>query len=290
MKIMEKKNIYLGISIVLIVISLLSLGIKNFNYGIDFTGGNILQLKFEKNIDMESLDKVLEEIEIGYPVLSSRKVQISEGNVGIIRTPEINELEKGNILAELEKKYLKFEIQKSDKIGSTIGKELKWKAINALLIASLLIVGYITIRFEFKFALAAIIALFHDVIITLGVISLMGSEINSPFIAAVLTILGYSINDTIVVFDRIRENLKKNPSKSLGDIIDNSITQVFRRSINTSVTTLLAISAVLIFGGASIRTFITALLIGVLAGTYSSIFVASPVVDMLEKGEKVTLK
>ena len=167
---------------------------------------------------------------------------------------------------------------------------MKWKAINSLLIASLLIVFYITIRFEFKFALAAIIALLHDVIITLGVISLMGAEINSPFIAAVLTILGYSINDTIVVFDRIRENLKKTPSKSLGLVIDNSITQVFRRSINTSVTTLLAIAAILIFGGASIRTFITALLIGVLAGTYSSIFVASPVVDILEKGEKVTLK
>ncbi|OQY09849.1 MAG: protein translocase subunit SecF [Fusobacteriia bacterium 4572_132] len=249
MKIMEKKNIYLGISVVLIVISILSLGIKNFNYGIDFTGGNIVQLKFE-----------------------------------------INELDKTNILAELEKDYSKFEIQKSDKIGSTIGKELKWKAINSLLIASLLIVFYITIRFEFKFALAAIIALLHDVIITLGVISLMGAEINSPFIAAVLTILGYSINDTIVVFDRIRENLKKTPSKSLGLVIDNSITQVFRRSINTSVTTLLAIAAILIFGGASIRTFITALLIGVLAGTYSSIFVASPVVDILEKGEKVTLK
>ena len=146
-----------------------------------------------------------------------------------------------------------------------------------------MIVAYITMRFEFRFAIAAIMALVHDIIIAVGGIALLGYEIDTAFIAAVLTILGYSINDTIVVFDRIRETLKRKSDLTFGELLDKSINQVIIRSINTSVTTLLAVLAVLIFGGDSLRTFITTLLIGILAGTYSSIFIATPLIYLFEK-------
>ncbi|MFA6709411.1 MAG: protein translocase subunit SecF, partial [Fusobacterium sp.] len=145
------------------------------------------------------------------------------------------------------------------------------------------IILYITLRFQFKFAIAAILALMNDILIAVGGIALLGYEINTPFIAAVLTILGYSINDTIVVFDRIRETLKRKSDSNFGELLDKSINQVVTRSINTSVTTLLAIIAILVFGGDSLRTFITTLLIGTIAGTYSSIFIATPLVYLLEK-------
>ena len=167
-----------------------------------------------------------------------------------------------------------------------MGEELKTSAVYALLIGGALIVLYITLRFEFKFAVAAITALLHDIIISVGAIALLGYEVNTPFIAAVLTLLGYSINDTIVVFDRIRETVRRKNSGNLGECIDKSINQVMTRSINTSLTTFLAVVAILVFGGGSLKTFITTLLFGVIAGTYSSIFVASPVVYLLEKGKK----
>ncbi|BDU50779.1 protein translocase subunit SecF [Haliovirga abyssi] len=285
LKIIKNTKIWFTISITLVVAGLLLFMVKGLNYGIDFTGGTLFQLKFEKSVKLSDLNKDLKDMSAKYKELESKKIQISEGNVVLIRTNAFEEAQKDNFLNDFKAKEGKFEILKVDKVGATIGKELKWKAINALLIGSLLIVLYITIRFEFRFAVGAIVALLHDLIIAVGAIALLGYEINTPFIAAILTILGYSINDTIVVFDRIRENIKKKSKKNIGDLIDDSINQVFTRSINTSVTTLLAILAVLIFGGASLRTFITALLIGILSGTYSSIFVASPIVNLLEKKE-----
>ena len=195
---------------------------------------------------------------------------------------------KNNFMKELEEKSGKYDLLRSDKVGASIGQELKSTAIMALLVGLVLIVGYITIRFEFKFALAAVLALFHDVIIAVGGIALLGYEVNTPFIAAVLTILGYSINDTIVVFDRIREVLKKKKVGSLAEAINLSVSQTFTRSINTSFTTFLAVFAILIFGGASLKVFITTLLIGVLIGTYSSIFLASPVIYRLDKDDKLS--
>lgn len=285
LKIIKNTKIWFTISIALVIIGLLMFMIKGLNYGIDFTGGTLFQIKFEKSMKISDLNKDLKDMSVKYKELESKKIQISEGNVVLIRTNAFEENQKDNFLNDLKVKEGKFKILKVDKVGATIGKELKWKAINALLIGSLLIVLYITIRFEFKFAIAAIVALLHDLIIAVGGIALLGYEVNTPFIAAILTILGYSINDTIVVFDRIRENMKKKSNKDIGELINDSINQVFTRSINTSVTTLLAILAVLIFGGASLRTFITALLIGILSGTYSSIFVASPIVNLLEKRE-----
>ncbi|WP_369928444.1 protein translocase subunit SecF [Psychrilyobacter sp. S5] len=288
-KIIENRKKFFTFSTILVVLALVSLMSKGLNYGLDFSGGNLIQVKFEKTMELKELNPILDEIALDIPQIdnNSRKVQISDGNEVIIRTPEMSEKVKNDFMKDLEEKGGKFDLLRSDKVGASIGEELKSTAIIALFVGLILIVGYITVRFEFKFALAAVIALFHDVIIAVGGIALLGYEVNTPFIAAVLTILGYSINDTIVVFDRIREVLKKKKAGSLGEAVDLSVNQTLTRSINTSFTTFLAILAILLFGGASLKVFITTLLIGVLIGTYSSIFLASPLIYLLDKNEKL---
>ncbi|UUV19074.1 protein translocase subunit SecF [Fusobacteria bacterium ZRK30] len=289
-KIIENRKKFFTFSTILVVLALSALVFKGVNYGLDFTGGNLIQVKFEKTMELKELNPILNEISKEIPQLdnNSRKVQVSDGNVVIVRTPEMSEDVKNNFMKDLEEKAGKYDLLRSDKVGASVGEELKSTAIIALLVGLFLIVGYITIRFEFKFALAAVLALFHDVIIAVGGIALLGYEVNTPFIAAVLTILGYSINDTIVVFDRIREVLKKKKASTLAEAVDLSVNQTLTRSINTSFTTFLAVLAILIFGGASLKVFITTLLIGVLIGTYSSIFLASPVIYLLDKDEKLS--
>lgn len=288
-KIIENRKKFFTFSTILVALALVSLVFKGVNYGLDFTGGNLIQVKFEKTMELKELNPILDEIAKEIPQLdnNSRKVQVSDGNVVIIRTPEMSEDVKSNFMKDLKEKSGGYDLLRSDKVGASVGEELKSTAIIALFVGLILIVGYITIRFEFKFALAAVIALFHDVIIAVGGIALLGYEVNTPFIAAVLTILGYSINDTIVVFDRIREVLRKKNVGSLGEAINLSVNQTLTRSLNTSFTTFLAILAILIFGGASLKVFITTLLIGVLIGTYSSIFLASPLIYLLDKDEKL---
>lgn len=283
-RIIKYSKRWITLSLILIVISIGGFFMKGLNYGIDFSGGSLFQLKFEKPVTLRELNPVLDNIAEKIPEFSSnsRKVQVSEGNDVIIRTQEISESEKGEFLEEL-KEVGNFEITREDKVGASIGAELKRSAVLALAIGAVMIVGYITMRFEFRFAVAAVIALVHDIIIAVGGIALLGYEVDTPFIAAVLTILGYSINNTIVVFDRIRETLRRKNDLTFAELLDKSINQVIIRSINTSVTTLLAILAVLIFGGDSLRTFITTLLIGILAGTYSSIFIATPLIYLFEK-------
>lgn len=282
-EIIKKSKLWLGMSSIIIVISILGLMFKGLNFGIDFTGGNLMQLKFENKVSLKEFNEVLDNISKDYSQFGSgRIVQESQNGEFLIRTLEINEEEATDVLARIQE-FSPYDLLKSEKVGAAIGNELKVNAMYALLIGASLIVLYITFRFEFKFAIAALVALFHDIIIAVGIIGILGYELNTPFIAAILTILGYSINDTIVVFDRIREVNRKNKGASLGDIIDESINSVMTRSINTSVTTFLAVCAVLLFGGESLKTFMATLLIGVIAGTYSSIFVASPVVYLLEK-------
>lgn len=270
-----------------VIVSLLSVGmlfVKGLNYGIDFTGGNLFQVKFEKALPLGEVNGFLDKLSVNIPQLNStsRKVQISEDNNIIIRTQEMSEEQKNSFLKDLESLGT-YKIEKTEKVGASIGQELKSSAVYSLVIGAVLITLYITMRFEFKFAIAAVITLIHDVVIAVGGISMLGYEVNTPFIAAVLTILGYSINDTIVVFDRIRESLKKKSDLTFGELLDKSMNQVMIRSLNTSITTLLAVIAILVFGGDSLRTFIVTLLIGILAGTYSSIFLATPLVYFFEK-------
>ena len=286
-EIIKNSKKFVGFSLVIVVLSLGAFFTKGLNYGIDFSGGNLFQLRFENPITLNDINNNLDEIskEINQVNPNSRKVQISEDNTVIIRTPELTETEKTEVLDSL-KKIGNFDVNKEEKVGSSVGEELKTSAIYALGIGAFLIILYITFRFEFTFAVAAVAALFHDLIIAVGVISLLGYEVDTPFIAAILTILGYSINDTIVVFDRIRENMKRKNKISFEACLDKSVNQVMIRSINTSVTTLFAIIAILVFGGDSLKTFIVTLLIGILAGTYSSVFIATPLVYFLDKNKK----
>lgn len=286
-EIIKNTKKFLGISAVFLIVSIVVFFAKGLNYGIDFSGGNLFQLKFEKSITLNQINNNLDEIAktIHQVNPNSRKVQISEDNTVIIRTPELKESEKTEVLNNL-KKIGNFEINKEEKVGASVGEELKTSAILALSIGAVLIILYITFRFEFTFAIAAVTVLFHDLIIAIGVIALLGYEIDTPFIAAILTILGYSINDTIVVFDRIRENMKRKNRGTFEQCLDKSVNQVMIRSLNTSVTTLFAIIAILVFGGDSLKTFIMTLLIGILAGTYSSVFIATPLVYILDKNKK----
>lgn len=286
-EIIKNSKKFLGISALFLIISIVIFFAKGLNYGIDFSGGNLFQLKFEKEITLNQINSNLDELAktIHQVNPNSRKVQISEDNTVIIRTPELKETQKSELLDNL-KKIGTFEIDKEEKVGASVGEELKTSAILALSIGAVLIIFYITFRFEFTFAIAAVLALFHDLIIAIGVISLLGYEIDTPFIAAILTILGYSINDTIVVFDRIRENMKRKNRGTFEECLDKSVNQVMIRSLNTSVTTLFAIIAILVFGGDSLKTFIMTLLIGILAGTYSSIFIATPLVYVFDKNKK----
>ena len=283
-EIVKNSKRWVALSLGFIVISLGSLLTKGLNYGIDFSGGNLFQLKFEKPVTLKEINTALDKIgkDIHQFGGNGRKVQISEGNEVLIRIQEITEKEKNKFYDEI-KEVGKYEIVKEDKVGASVGKELKMSAVYSLAIGTVMIVAYITMRFEFMFAVAGILALLHDIIIAIGGISLLGYEIDTAFIAAVLTILGYSINDTIVVFDRIRETLRKKSDLTFGEILNKSVNQVMVRSLNTSITTLLAVVAILIFGGESLRTFITTLLIGIMAGTYSSIFIATPLIYLLEK-------
>ncbi|WP_336165716.1 protein translocase subunit SecF [Fusobacterium polymorphum] len=284
--IIKRAKLYLTISVVAVVLSLIIFFVKGLNYGIDFSGGNLFQLKYNEttvNLNQinENLDKLAEEL----PQVNSnsRKVQISNDGTVIVRVPELNEADKDKVLKSL-KNLGAYNLDKEDKVGASIGDDLKKSAIYSLGIGAILIVIYITMRFEFSFAVGGILSLLHDIIIAVGFIALMGYEVDTPFIAAILTILGYSINDTIVIYDRIRENLKrKHKGWTLEECMDESVNQTAIRSINTSVTTLFSVIAILIFGGASLKTFIMTLLIGILAGTYSSIFVATPIVYLLNK-------
>ena len=278
---------YLSVSIVLVVLSIVVFFAKGLNYGIDFTGGNLFQLKYnDKQITLTEINDNLDKLSEKLPQVNSnsRKVQISEDGTIILRVPELKEEDKKEILNSLQELGA-FNLDKEDKVGASIGDDLKKSAIYSLGIGAILIVLYITLRFEFSFAIGGILSLLHDIIIAVGFIALMGYEVDTPFIAAILTILGYSINDTIVIYDRIRENLKRRHNKNwtLEDCMDESVNQTAIRSLNTSITTLFSVIALLIFGGASLKTFIMTLLIGILAGTYSSIFIATPIVYILNK-------
>ncbi|RRD39718.1 protein translocase subunit SecF [Leptotrichia sp. OH3620_COT-345] len=287
LKVIQLRKYYLSFSAVMVLVSIILFFTVKLNLGVDFKGGDLLQLDYAEAINKEALNSALDSLAGEIPQLKSRRLQYSEDNTVVLRTEQLTELQKKNVLKALDEKTGKYELVKYDTVGPTIGKELTSNAMTALLIGSLLIIIYITIRFEFVYAIAGVLAVLHDVIIAMGLIAFLKYEINTPFIAAILTILGYSMNDTIVVFDRIRENDAKNgKTKDFGEIIQESVNQVYMRSLFTSLTTLLSITILLIFGGDSLKTFNTALFIGMIFGTYSSIFVASPLVYLMRKYRK----
>ena len=290
-RVIKHQKYYLSFSAIMVILSLIFLFTIKLNLGIDFKGGNLIQLKYPQKVEQVKVNGTLDNLISAIPQLKTKRVQFSEtDNSVIIRTSQLTNAQKNEMLTQLEKNTGKYEITKDDTVGAVIGKELTMNAIKALLIGSIFIVIYITVRFELVYAIAGILALLHDVIISFGLIALFRYEIDTPFVAAILTILGYSINDTIVVFDRIRENEKKSKknreNKPFSEIIETGINQVFARSIYTSLTTLFSVIVLLIFGGDSLKTFSMTLFLGMLFGTYSSIFVASPLVYLMKKLKK----
>ena len=290
-RVIKHQKYYLSFSAIMVILSRIFLFTIKLNLGIDFKGGNLIQLKYPQKVEQVKVNGTLDNLISAIPQLKTKRVQFSEtDNSVIIRTSQLTNAQKNEMLTQLEKNTGKYEITKDDTVGAVIGKELTMNAIKALLIGSIFIVIYITVRFELVYAIAGILALLHDVIISFGLIALFRYEIDTPFVAAILTILGYSINDTIVVFDRIRENEKKSKknreNKPFSEIVETGINQVFARSIYTSLTTLFSVIVLLIFGGDSLKTFSMTLFLGMLFGTYSSIFVASPLVYLMKKLKK----
>jgi preprotein translocase subunit SecF len=249
------------------------------NYGIDFKGGTSLRLKFEQPIEVGTIRNVLSELGMGNSEIKKIGVENNEVLIRIEQQENIGEVSE-SVLSEMSNKISDnpFEIREKDTVGPRIGNELRQAAILSVLASLVLLLIYISWRFEFKFAIGAIAALFHDVLITLGAFALLNLEISLAVVAAFLTIVGYSLNDTIVVYDRIRENLKIMRRENYESIVNTSINQTLSRTILTSLTTFVVVIILFIFGGEVIHNFSFALLIGVIIGTYSSIFVASPIV------------
>lgn len=280
----EKKNIAFILSAIFIVISLWGFFTKGLNYGIDFTGGTLLHYKFEKEVDAATVKDVLAKKDLKgvVQVVSDAPQEV------IITTSFLTEENKSDLRKDLQESIANITadgIKRETDIGPTVGEELKRNAVKAILWAIVAILIYISIRFDFKFALSAIIALVHDSVITLGIFSILYKEINGTIIAALLTLLGYSLNDTIVVSDRIRENMKKMKNLPFGEMVNTSINQSISRTIHTSLTTLIPVLTLFFFGGDILKNFAFALLIGVIAGTYSSIFVVSPILTIWNKGK-----
>lgn len=268
------------ISAALILLGIFALSFNSFvrgnpmNFGIDFTGGTLLNLRFEKPVSIAAVRSVLDKYKLGESV-----IQKSGDRDLLIRAVPIEGEKRADLMKDLNEKVGASEILEADVIGPTIGKELAAQTIWALIIASIGIIIYVSFRFEFKYAVAALLALYHDAIITTGIIALLWRSVNVTFVAAILTIMGYSINDTIIIFDRIRENLKKPnlAKKKLGEVINISIQETLARSINTVLTVIIMVLCLLFFGGETLRDFALVLLIGFAIGTYSSIFIASPI-------------
>ncbi|WP_457625621.1 protein translocase subunit SecF [Persephonella sp.] len=278
-----KKQGYI-VSTVLVIASLIVIFTKGFNLGLDFTGGTSIQIRFVDRVDIAQLRAALRTVRLEDSLIQAVGTEGVEYEIRVsLKKGKSSEIVRKVKKALKEKFGDRFEIRKIDYIGAVVGEELRKASVYsivAVLIAILLYVGY---RFEPVFAIGAVIPLFHDAIITLGIFSLIGEEVNLAVIAAILTVLGYSLNDTIIIFDRIRENIKLRGKKNLLQLVNQSINENLSRTIITSGTTLFSVLALYLFGGESLKGFSLALLIGIIFGTYSSIYVASPLVVDLEK-------
>ena len=277
------------VSITLVVISLLFLVFKGLNFGIDFKGGTLIELRSnDSKINVSSLRDNLNQMNLG---------DVSVKNFGnekdfLIKFENSN---NKNVIEEIKKNLdnsfgNNFSFRRVENVGPKVSAELLKSGVIAISVALVLMLIYIWIRFEWQFSLGAILALFHDVIVTLGLFSLLGLEINLSIIAAVLTIVGYSMNDTVVIFDRVRENLRKYSDIKIYELTNISINETLSRTIITSLTTLLALLSIFFFGGEILKGFSLAMIFGVLFGTYSSIYIANTVLVRLKVSQRTILR
>ena len=278
--IVKNWKIFFAITIIGLMIGYGSMIFRGFNLGIDFTGGSIMDLKFEKAVQVAQVREVLGKHNLGGAIiqLESNDSSATSSQGVLIRTPVIADNDRTAVMQDMEKALGKFDIRRVENVGATIGGELIQQAAIAIFLSWVLMIIYITIRFQLNFALAAIIALIIDVSVTLSWFSLLQLEIDSTFVAALLTVVGYSVNGTIVIFDRIRENLKVHRrSETVTDMIGNSIKSTLTRTIYTTITTLFAIVAIFLFGGETIHNFSFAMLVGCCSGAYTSILLAGTI-------------
>lgn len=276
MKIVERYKIWFGISIAVMIIGLFMMFTKGLNYGIDFTGGTMIQIEMGQKVSVADLEKTIAKFDLKPEILhvGEAKTEVMIKTTEALDTGKRDEV--FNTIAEAYK-LNQDAFRGSEQFGPAVGKELQQKALIAIAIASVGMLAYITLRFQFVYGVAAITALLHDILILLSVYAIFQIPVNSPFIAAILTVVGYSINDTIVVFDRIREKLREKKKESFADVANASIQSTLARSINTSLTTVIVISGLYVFGVESIKTFSLPLIVGIAVGTFSSIFIASPI-------------
>jgi len=295
--IIGRSRLWFIISLIVIVAGLVSWATRGMNYGIDFTGGTLLKYQFERSLTsaehsaanvVSQTRTMLEE----YGLYKSQ-IQVSGGDELFIRTAAQNETEAAQQDEQVRQGLQELFGERAgnvkllgrDLVGPVVGKHLRNTALWALVLGSALILLYIAIRYEFRFGVAGVVALIHDVLIVVGVMSLLRAELNSEFVAAILTIIGYSINDSVVIFDRIRENMRLYRGSPFADITNTSLLQTMTRSLNTTATTLFALVALFFFGGPAIHSFSLALIVGITSGAYSSIFIASPLVVAWGRGQ-----
>lgn len=286
MNILKYKNIYFLISLLVVIPGLISLFLWGLNLSIDFTGGTRVTLSYPKEVtqrDVDTTRKIIEDQKVKVSVVEKSRNRL------FIRTSPMDQKQNVKFTQELKTTEPEVKLDEFATVGPTIGQETTLNAIKAVVIASFLVVIYISLVFRkvpkpassIRFGVSTVIALVHDVLVVIGLFSILGHffhvEIDSLFITALLTIIGFSVHDTIVVFDRIRENLGRRGASDFSGVVNDSILQTLNRSLNTSFTVILVLVALLIFGGESIRWFVVALLVGMISGTYSSIFNAAPI-------------
>lgn len=275
----SKKKIFFTISAVLVALSIILLFVRGLNFGIDFTGGNSIEIEMKKEIkDFSEVEKTIEGIVKAQTKAENVIVQ-KTGSTGVsVKTTEISNDESDAVVNEIKKAFsLEDEnIISNEKVSGAVSGRLIADSLKAIFLAVILMLIYITIRFDLQSGASAVLALAHDVLIMLGFYALFGLTVNTSFIAAILTILGYSINATIVVFDRVRENNRAMRKASFDAIADDAIRNSYFRAINSSLTTLFTIGVLYILGVASIREFALPIIVGIIAGTYSSLFIAAP--------------
>jgi len=278
---MGKRKIFISISLFLIVLSIFYIFAKGFNWGIDFKGGIEIQVRFEKAVNIAEVRKLINKKFDGANITTfgSDKEILIRLNVDKVSGDVQKSI--GEEVKALIKPLGKVEIRRVDIVGAKVGNELKEKGLKALIFAIIGILIYVSFRFEWRFAVASVLALMHDTIISLGAVSAFHIEVNLDVLAAILTLMGYSLNDTIVVFDRIREEVKTSKIKDLAALINIAISKTLSRTVLTSLTTFFVVLTLFLFGGEIIKPFSFTLLVGIMVGTYSSIFIASPLLIWL---------
>ena len=279
---MGKSVPFIILSFIMIMASYVMLGSKGLNYGIDFAGGTIVQVKYD---GPAPINKMRDQISVDKMFANASITEFGSPDEVVIRfmsSSDSVQEDLGDKIGKLLQGTGNFEVRRVDIVGPKVGGELREKGIMAMVVSIIAILIYITIRFEWRFALASILALIHDISITMGAIVFFKVDVNLDILAALLTLLGYSLNDTIIVFDRIREEVKKSKSFDLFEIINFSISKTLSRTLLTSLTTFFVILTLWMFGGEIIHGFGLTLLVGIIVGTYSSIFVASPMLKWLK--------